>query len=238
MANTIAQAPASAFVDPSTAVQATFAGACTNPSRIVAVLTVQGNISGLTVSDGTNYTQDVHATTAVVAFADTVHAYIFSKANTSTSALTVTAAWTTSSTAQIQIYELTNAGGGITLDSFGSGAGEDPAQTMSLTTTVANTTVIAGAINYADNGISADTGFTIRTGPNAMNAGYHTVEDRADAGAAGPMTLTLNNGTPVYFAMAGAAYGLAGGGGGGRASKNTRATGLGMELGMNLWGER
>jgi len=210
-ANTLAQNPTYATAAPGTSVNKTFGSSCTSGSRIVAILETEADITGLSISDGTNgaYAQDEHGNSGTGK-----HSYIFSVANTASSAVTVTASWTGSAYALLKIYEVTNAGGTPTLDAHNNGGGYDTTMTVSITTTAANATVFAGASFYP-NSVSADTNYTMDTGPLALDTAYHAVERRTDAGAAGGITLTMNEGTGLPWAMAVASYVPPAGGGGG-----------------------
>jgi len=212
-ANTIAQAPAVATAT-GTTINKVFAGATVVGSRLIAVLTVEGVVTSLTVADNGNagnYTQDVTGNSgggSVGARAS----YIFSKVNTVTSAVTITATWTGASAAQIQIYELRNIGGTPIIDVTANGGGTSGAPvvnpSVSITTTTASDTIIVGATSYPPPA-TPDTGFVFRGGPTALTNAVHTVEDRVDAAAAGATTLTLSGlvlGGGNSYSMAVAAY--------------------------------
>lgn len=223
-ANTFAQSnPAIATVDPATTINKQFGSACTNGSRIIVVLTLGPGNSAVGVTDnggGASYTQDVVGDAGGDGTGGR-STYIFSKPNTATSQVTVTANWTGSTDGRLQIFEIVNAGGTPTLDQA-SGAGDDPSPaptdpSISITTTKANCTVVAGVTAYPNN-LSANTNYTLTAAATGLGSSYHCAEYRLDAGATGAITLNFNQtGTNNYWSIAMAAYAppsVAGGWGG------------------------
>lgn len=210
MANTIAQNPTVATYSNATSVAVTFGAGCTNPSLIVAAVTCDNVAPTVTVSDDGNvgdYAADVEATVASF----TGKAGIYSKQNTQTSALTVTAALGASTNAgTLKIWEITGAPTSSALDATGAdteeSGGIDELLDASLITNSANCSIFAVTINYPGGVAGLDSGFTQSFAEVGLYNYYHFCEHLADAGAAGAETVTMGGGLHNAGARVSAAY--------------------------------
>lgn len=195
-----------------TSLAKTFAGACTSGSLVIASCTCESFATTHTVTDnGTgSYVQDVQENTTSDANAGHGRATVNSKANSDTSALTVTVTFSVSTNhCSIQIVELTNAGGSPVFDSSGVAHQATPAtsaMSMSITTATANCSIFCCAVSFDNTGITNDTSYTSREAADVGSASYHSIEDRVDSGAAGANTLTFGSTGNKVFAIAAAGY--------------------------------
>jgi len=103
--------------------------------------------------------------------------------------------------------------------------------TLSLTTVSANALIVA-LVTTQGGEPTAGAGYTL-LGTRPNNSFKDEDEDLLDAGAAGAKTVNFTVAFGLYE-LSVASFKPAGGGGG-RTTKNTRAWGLGMELGMGIW---
>jgi hypothetical protein len=208
VANTIAQHPAAQSYSAAT-VGKTFGSNCTNGSLLVAVVTLETASATITgVSDPTNgaWTEQAWATNDPETGAGQGSVGIYTRANTATTALTVTANLSATTHGYLDIYEITGQHAspiGAVAEEFGNDESPE-ALTLTLAKQAANSTVIAGAVFYPNNGVAPDTGFTAGFGPSAINNSYNYSEYDEDAGASGNSVLTLGGsaGTPDNWAFA------------------------------------
>jgi hypothetical protein len=208
MANTIAQHPTAASYSASS-VQKTYGSSCTNGSILVAVVTLETSSATVTaVSDPTNgsWTERAWATNNPETGAGQGSVGIYTRANTATTALTVTATLSGATHGYLDIYEITGQDSspiGAVAEEFGNDESPE-ALTLTLAKEAANSTVIAGAVFYPNNGVTFDTGFTTGLGPSAINNSYSYSEYDEDAGSSGNSVLNLGGaaGTPDNWAFA------------------------------------
>ncbi len=210
-ANTFPQATVGHTQDPGTTNAATFGSNCTSGTRLVAVVTLESGTT-CTVADPTNgaWTQDARAD-GDGGFPNSTA--IFSVANTATSALVVTATFGASASSRIQIYEIANAGGNPILKGSGTNniplAASPSTLTVSITSTVANASIVMGAAHYPSFTTTPDTGFTTDNDAPVSSL-YHFRESVVDKDGTGGLTLTAGSGADqAYFSIAAAAYGIA-----------------------------
>lgn len=201
MSNTIAQNTTAVSFSGASSVNATFGSTMANPSLVVAAVTQEDTSSpSCSVADNKNagnYAQDVLRTQSSAGAIGSGTASIHSQQNTQTAAATVTATLAHSTTGFLKIFELTGAATSSALDTTGSGGDGSgaTAPTVSISTGSANCSVFAAMTEYNNTGITNDTNYTTSFGPTAQTNSYHYGEHRADAGAAGG--ITLNFGSPA-----------------------------------------
>lgn len=199
----LAQNPAAILQFSGTSNAATFAGACTPGSLIVAEIVSEGPAGGnpfTSISDGVNagnYTVDVQnysAGSGLALFASMV--------NTSSTALTVTVTLNAACTSYIKIYELTGSTG---LDSSASGTGAGTSHTINLTTLSDNCSIFAAGTHTSPTA-GPDTGFTTGHGPSLPNTLEMYGEYFVDSGVAQLRALSFGLGTQPQWVIAAAAY--------------------------------
>jgi hypothetical protein len=182
----------------------TFAGACTNGSRIVVAVGCwkSANVTCTGVSDGTNtYTKDRDHVQTISG----VHTSIWSAPNTSTSALTITATISaTGADASICINEfsgLSTTSGAGAVDGTGeaqAGFGATSIATSAVTTTAANELAVATITGNGDNrSFAAGSGYTLGQN-NAPDPNQDILTEWEDTGASSSSitgTATFGNGS-------------------------------------------
>ena len=169
------------------------------------------------VVDGTN-TYALDKQTLGDAAASETSARIYSAANTSTSALTITVTLSGPVYGVLQVYELKDGGGSaaVELDATGGTKAATGSLTINanVTTTAANCAVIVAVNEYSNSTYAVDSGYSNGHTRTAVNNSYHAQEYNLDVGAAGSKALAMGSSSNVnYYAAATAAYKLAGGGG-------------------------
>lgn len=213
MANTIAQNRAVGYSGLATSYGLAFAGACTNPSLLVAMVGSDNDITPVItgVSDPTNgaFTQDAAAGATSAGRAE-----IWSRQNTATTALTVTAASNVNTNFVMKLYEVTGAATSSAKDVSGSQS-TNSAPSIALVTTTNNCSIFAFNGGYPTMGAVNDSGYTRDFGPTAFGNDYWVGERLADVGAAGTNTLTMGYASSrSYQAFAAVAYKTAAAAGG------------------------
>lgn len=211
MSNVIAQNPTSATYSGATSVNKTFASACTNPSLIVAALTLDNATDptavSITISDGVNAGNYADDATVSRAGGSNGKVSIRSIQNTATSALTVTATLgATINGGVLKTYEVTGAAISSVVGAANTGTGGSTSMSVTLSTVPANSTIVAVAFAYPNATLSVDSGFTQAYAAYNAWTGYSYAEHDEDSGVAGNFTLTMNNGTPADWCMAAVAY--------------------------------
>ena len=189
-----------------------FASAGTNPSFYIVTLSMDEEAQTATCADNRNgsYTADV--TVSGGSGAGSGRCYSFSVQNTSAAIATVTVTLSAASEGVLQIYEFSGVATASPLNTSNTGSGIGTSRSVSITTTTNNCVVVAQGTLYPGVEATADAGFTSAFGEVATGAAYHFGEYRADAGAAGGMTLTLGEiGSSDSWTMVVAAYKAAGG---------------------------
>lgn len=207
MANVLAQNPAAVSFSGAATVSVTFASACTPGSLIVASVTQEGAGTFTDVADGTNGTYgtaDISVVTGGVGNGEG-RASVYSKQNTASTAVTVTATLSGNSSGFLKCYELTGQATSAQVDTTGSGSGTNTQHTLSLTPGTSNCSVIAIGTHYPSGGV-ADASYTGAFTETGLNTSYHFGEYRVDAGAAGLITLTEGLGSEQGWSFVAAAY--------------------------------
>lgn len=154
---------------------------------------------------------------------------------------------TTAATTNFVLYilEISGAATSSHTDGAGSGAtatGANPAS-GNFTASVSDGAWIAAFVNEnasADATIAAGSGWTMDTTNGRNTAGspdcISGIETRMNPGSTGAFNGNFTAASARYSAQE-FVYKAAAGGGGGRTTRNTRASNLGMELGMDMWGD-
>lgn len=214
MSNTLAQNPAAVSFSGVATVSVTFASPCTPGSLIVASVTQEGAGTFTDMSDPTNGTYGAADISVVTGGAGNGEgrSSCYSKQNTASTAVTVTATLAGNSSGFLKCYELTGQATSAQVDTTGSGSGTSTQHTLSLTTGTANCTVIAIGTHYPS-GAAADASYTGAFTETGLNTSYHFGEYRVDAGAAGAITLTEGLGSEQGWSFVAVAYKTAAGGG-------------------------
>lgn len=170
-------------------------GACTNPSLLVAIGSMDNVSTTMTVSDSVNgaYAQDGFLNGGNGA-AGGGSVGVFSVQNTTTSTKVVTITLGAATDGFLKILELTGVATSSAKDTSATvnvATGLGAAFSLSFTTGTANCAAVMGSTHYST-GAGADTGYTLGMAETAALNAYHISEFDADVGAAGLKTLTLN----------------------------------------------
>lgn len=188
----------------------TFDSPCTNGSLIVAGVSHEGTtITNFTMSDGANGSYgsaDVSVQSGTGGQSGSGTSAIFSKKNTSTTALTVTVNTDRSDVGYLMAYEFLGPNA-TPLDSTGTGSGETNAVTSTITTLTPNCTIVMMGADYPPDNGAADAGYI--DGFAITNVGgfnYFFSEYNLNAGAAGLKTLTYSITSNGRYSIAIAAY--------------------------------
>lgn len=194
---------------------ATFPGNCTNGSRIVVRATQENGGGTFAAADPTNGSYGAAHASVGTGGGQVCSAAGFSKANTATTALTITLTLGASSDGALIIDELQGSAGTPTFDAVGSNQALLGTFTHTVTTVGANAAVLSIGCFYPS-GAAPDTGFTASFTETGVSLAYHYGEHDDDVGAAGAKALTYGGGGigTNYFAAVAMSFISTGGGGG------------------------
>jgi hypothetical protein len=207
MTNVVAQHPAVATYSGATSVSKAFASTMTNPSLLVAALTMELNAGTATVKDTTNtLTMTLDSSGTSGSAANNVTGAVYSLQNTHTAAITITASPISASTSgTLSIFEITGAPTSSALDVQNGTGGLSSNNTITVNSLAAHDSVIAACPHYPA-GAVVDSGYTASFTEAAGSNAYHFGEYIADQGSGGSITLTVGLGSEQAWAMAVAAY--------------------------------
>ena len=203
--NTVAQNTTVCTYANTTTASCTFGSTMTNPSLIVVILTEDTVGSTPTISDNKNagnYALDSNIHTGAT---QTGGVIIASKQNTQTAAATITATFT-SSYGRLKIFEITGAATSSAFDVQNTAAATASPVSIAITTSQADDSVFAGVVSIPNTSTAADSGYSSAYTSVAVQNLYHYAEYRADAGAAGAITLTTGQSGNRSWMMAVASY--------------------------------
>lgn len=185
-----------------------FSSPCTNGSLIVVAATHEENTTIFnTCSDNINgsYGAVVVQRTTPGASAGMGQAAIWSKNNTSNSAVTVSMTISISQPGELCIFEFSNPSASP-VHAFTSGAGTGTLETMSLTTSIDSCAIVAIGVNYGGNAFVADGGYTSMFAEYNSGWSYHEGEYIVNSGVAGNKTVTMGKGNSSQWAAVMAAF--------------------------------
>ncbi len=202
---------------------------------IVAVATYNSGVT-LTVSDSVNGSYTQIGTYSIGT--DTNGRISLWRFFNNTTATNPTVTVTPSATAYVTIGvdEYTGLGAAPTVHSTAASnhGGADPVVTGTVTASSGDLVIAANGDEAVQSASSVTAPFALSTNVNSGNEGlivaYHLSASGNEA-----CTFDMTSATTGETLIA--SITPEGGGGGGRTAKNTRASNLGMELGINLWGE-
>lgn len=218
MSNTLAQNPTVSTYSGAASVAKAFGSAMTNPSRIVAMFTMENYTGSASCADDKNAgSYDVDKSQATVnSGGGRGIAYAFSKENTQTAATTVTVTLTGGNSYGIlKVYELTSGANAPVLDASGSSTGESATRTVQVTPLIDNCSVFAAWVNYGGGTLTNDANYTTGAAEWGGSFAYHYSEYRIDAGTAGLISINAAaTGASTRWAAVAVAYKSGSGGSG------------------------